>query len=138
MHNLAVLHAEGIDGKPDFKNASQWFRRAAESGVSDSQYNLGIMFARGLGIEQNLSEAYKWFSLAAAQGDADAGKKRDDVAARLDQQALEIAKLAVQSFTPEPQPEEAISVKGPPEGWDKPAVAGKGKSKPSARRGGGA
>ena len=138
MHNLAVLHAEGIDGKPDFKSASQWFRKGAESGVSDSQYNLGIMFARGLGIEQNLSEAYKWFSLAAAQGDADAGKKRDDVAARLDQQALEIAKLAVQSFTPEPQPEEAVAVKGPPEGWDKPAVAGKGKSKSSARRGGGA
>ena len=138
MHNLAVLHAEGVDGKPDFKSASQWFRRGAESGVSDSQYNLGIMFARGLGLEQNLSESYKWFSLAAAQGDADAAKKRDDVAGRLDQQALEIAKLAVRSFTPEPQPEEAVSVKAPPEGWDKAAVASKGKTKPPARRGGGA
>ena len=140
MHNLAVLHAEGMDGKPDFKSAAQWFRKGAEGGVSDSQYNLGIMFARGLGLEQNLSESYKWFALAAAQGDADAGKKRDDVAARLDQQALEIAKLAVQSFTPEPQPEDAVAVKGPPDGWDKPTVAaGKGKTRtPPARRTGGA
>ena len=29
MHNLAVLYAEGIDGKPDYRTASQWFRKAA-------------------------------------------------------------------------------------------------------------
>ena len=84
MHNLAVLYAEGIDGKPDYKTAAQWFRKAAEHGVADSQYNLGILYARGIGVEQNLAESYKWFALAAAQGDQDAAKKRDDVGARLD------------------------------------------------------
>ena len=29
MHNLAVLYAEGVDGKPDYKIAAQWFRKAA-------------------------------------------------------------------------------------------------------------
>ena len=29
MHNLAVLYAEGIDGKPDYRTAAQWFRKAA-------------------------------------------------------------------------------------------------------------
>ena len=43
MHNLAVLYAEGIDGKPDYKTAAQWFRKAAECGIADSQYNLGIL-----------------------------------------------------------------------------------------------
>lgn len=123
MHNLAVLYAEGLDGKPDFRTAAQWFRKAAERGVADSQFNLGIIFAKGIGTEQNLSESYKWFALAAAQGDADAARKRDDIAARLDAQALAAARLAVQTFTPEPQPDEAINVKAPPGGWDRTASA---------------
>ncbi len=123
MHNLAVLHAEGIDGKPNFKSAAAWFRKAAERGLADSQYNLGILHARGLGVEQNLAESYKWFALAAEQGDRDAGKKRDDVAVKLDQQALAAARLAVQTFAAEPQPDEATTVKGPAGGWEPAASA---------------
>ncbi|HXW28277.1 MAG TPA: hypothetical protein VEK55_02855, partial [Xanthobacteraceae bacterium] len=120
MHNLAVLYAEGIDGKPDYKTASQWFRKAADHGVPDSQFNLGILYARGIGVEQNLPESYKWFSLAAQQGDQDAAKKRDEVATRLDPQALVAARLATQTFTADPQPEEAVTVATPPGGWDRP------------------
>src|SRR6185437_1649829 len=76
MHNLAVLYAEGTEGKPDFANAAQWFRKAAEHGVADSQYNLGVLAARGLGTERNIAESYKWFALAAAQGDKEAARIR--------------------------------------------------------------
>lgn len=137
MHNLAVLYAEGIDGKPEFKAAAEWFRLAAARGVADSQYNLGILCARGLGAEQNLAESYKWFSLAAQQGDQDAGKKRDDVATRLDQPTLAAAQKAVQTFVAEPQPEEAVGVKSPPGGWEaaaSPAPAAKPKAGPRPRK----
>jgi localization factor PodJL len=123
MHNLAVLYAEGLSGEPDYRNASQWFRKAADYGIADSQYNLGILYARGIGVEQNLAESYKWFALAAQQGDKDSAKKRDDVAARLDAQSLVAARLAVQTWTADPQPEEAVEVKAPPGGWEKPAAA---------------
>jgi localization factor PodJL len=122
IHNLAVLYAEGIDGKPDYGTAGQWFRKAALRGVADSQYNLGILYARGIGVEQNLAESYKWFALAAAQGDQDAGKKREDVAAKLDQQSLMAAKLAVQTFAPDLPPDDAMNVKAPAGGWDKAAT----------------
>src|SRR4029077_8209954 len=103
---------------------SQWFRKAADRGVADSQFNLGILYARGIGVEQNLAESFKWFSLAAAQGDADAAHKRDDIAKRLDAQSLAAAKLATQTFTAEPQPDDAINVATPAGGWDsKPASA---------------
>jgi localization factor PodJL len=111
--------------------ASQLFHKAADRGVSDSQYNLGILYARGIGVEQNLAESYKWFALAADQGDADAGKKRDEVAARLDPQSLVAARLAVQTWTADPQPEEAVSVKAPAGGWDH-AVAAPQNAKPKA------
>ena len=137
MHNLAVLYAEGIDGAPDYKTASQWFRKAAARGIADSQFNLGILFARGFGVEQNLAESYKWFALAAQQGDHDAAGKRDDVAKRLDPQSLVAAKLAAQTFTAEAQPDEAVNVKAPPSGWDRPAAAAApapAKQKPAAPR----
>ena len=118
MHNLAVLDADGGGAGPNYKGAAQWFRKAAERGVADSQFNLGILYARGIGVEQNLAESYKWFSLAAAQGDADSGRKRDDIAKRLDAQSLAAAKLAIQTFTPEAQPDDAVAVGTPPGGWD--------------------
>jgi localization factor PodJL len=132
MHNLAVLDADG-DGKgANYKNAAQWFRKAADRGVADSQFNLGILYARGIGVEQNLAESFKWFSLAAAQGDADSGRKRDDIAKRLDAQSLAAAKLAIQTFTPEPQPDDAINVATPVGGWDSAPVQASA-AKPAAK-----
>ena len=118
MHNLAVLDADGGSRGADYKSAAQWFRKAADRGVADSQFNLGILYARGIGVEQNLAESFKWFSLAAAQGDADSGRKRDDVAKRLDPQSLAAANLAIQTFTPEGQPDDAVNVASPRGGWD--------------------
>ena len=118
LHNLAVIHAEGIDGRPDYQTAARWFRKAADYGVADSQYNLAILYARGIGVEQNLTEAYRWFALAARDGDTESVKKRDEVGARLDQQSLKAAMGAVQAWTPEPQPEAAVRVKTPTGGWD--------------------
>ena len=113
LHNLAVLYAEGVDGKPDYATASRWFRKAADYGITDSQYNLAILYARGVGVEQNLAESYKWFFLAAKEGDQDAAQKRDEIASRIDKAAL----AAAESWTAIPQPADAIAVKGL---WDPP------------------
>jgi localization factor PodJL len=86
--------------------------------VTDSQYNLAILYARGIGVPVNLAESYRWFSLAAASGDRDATRKRDEVAARLDQQTVTATKLVVQGFVPEREPDEATNLKAPPGGWD--------------------
>src|SRR4051794_25197441 len=132
MHNLAVLDADGGGKGANYKSAAQWFRKAADRGVADSQFNLGILYARGIGVDQNLAESYKWFALAAQQGDQDAAKKRDDVAARLDQQSLVAAKLAVQTFVADPPPDEAMNVKAPPGGWD--SAQATGPAKPTLKR----
>jgi localization factor PodJL len=129
MHNLAVLYAEGIDGPGDYRTAAQWFRKAAERGVTDSQYNLAVLYARGVGVEQNVAESYKWFFLAAREGDKDAAQKRDEMAARLDEQSLAAARIEVEKWAPLPQPAEAITVKG---GWDSPVNLSSG-AKPKAR-----
>jgi len=135
MHNLAVMYAQGQAApRPDYKTAAQWFRRAAEHGVADSQYNLGILYARGLGVEQSLAESYKWFALAAAGGDQDAGKKRDEVAARLDAQTLVAARLAVQTFAAKTEPEAAVKVAVQAEWADPPAAPAAQPARPAPRR----
>jgi localization factor PodJL len=137
MHNLAVLYAEGIDGPADYANAAHWFREAADHGLTDSQYNLGILYARGTGVAQNYAESYKWFALAAIQGDQDAAKKSEEVATHLDQQSLAAARLAVKTWTAQPQPDDAINVKSPPGGWDataSAAPAAKPKPQPQAAK----
>ncbi len=122
MHNLAVLDADGGSKGPNYNSAAQWFRKAADLGVADSQFNLGVLYARGIGVEQNLAESFKWFSLAAAQGDADSGRKRDEIAKRLDAQSLAAAKLAIKGFTPGRQPDDAIETGAPAGGWDNAPV----------------
>ncbi len=119
MHNLAVMNAEGAaGGKPDYAEAAQWFRKAGQLGIRDSQFNLGILYARGMGVPQDLVQSWLWFSLAAQQGDADAMKKRDDVAAKMDASTLAAAAKALAEFkasTPSPAANEAPA---PPGGWD--------------------
>ena len=136
-HNLAVMNAEPADGKPDYVEAARWFRRAGEMGVRDSQFNLAIFYARGLGVGQDLRQSWLWFSLAAAQGDADAGKKRDEVAEKMDPAALAAAADALGKFkvvSPDPI---ANEVAAPPGGWDaEPASPSVGQSAPAP--GGGA
>jgi localization factor PodJL len=127
MHNLAVLYAEGLDGPADYRTAALWFRQAADHGITDSQYNLAILYARGIGVDQDYAESYKWFSLGANAGDSEAAKKRDEIASHLDAQSLAAAQAAVQKWSAQPQPDDAINVKTPPGGWDPPAQSAKAK-----------
>jgi localization factor PodJL len=45
------------------------------------------------------------------------------VAQKLDQQSLITARLAVQTWVADPQPEEATNVKAPPGGWERAETA---------------
>jgi localization factor PodJL len=117
-HNLAVMDAESVNERPDYPEAARWFRKAGELGVRDSQYNLAILYARGLGVEQDLRQSWLWFSLAAGQGDADAAKKRDEVAAKMDPSSLAAAADSLAKFKVARQDPAANEVATPPGGWD--------------------
>jgi localization factor PodJL len=118
MHNLAVLLAEGPGVKPDYTEASLWFQKAAQYGVKDSQFNLAILYARGMGVPLDLNQSWLWFSLAAQQGDADAAKKRDEVAGKLDSNALATDGATLAAFKVRQPIAAANDVRAPDGGWD--------------------
>lgn len=112
MHNLGVLAVESNEGKPNYTSAALWFGKAAEYGIGDSQYNIAVLLARGLGLPKDLVRSYTWFAIVAASGDADAAKKRDEVAARLTSSELAAANAAALAF--EPRPVDAASNEAAP------------------------
>ena len=122
-HNLAVLYAEPVGELPDYVEAAKWFRRAAEFGVRDSEFNLAILYARGLGVDQDFRRSWLWFSLAAAQGDADAAKKRDEIAAKMSPDALAAAADDLAKFKVSKSNPAANEVATPVGGWDGKAGA---------------
>ena len=131
MHNLAVLDADGGGKGANYKSAAQWFRKAADRGVADSQFNLGILYARGIGVEQPC-RILQMVQPGGRAGRCGFGRKRDDIAKRLDAQSLAAAKLAIQTFTAEPQPHDAVNVAAPTGGWDS-APAQANTAKPAAK-----
>ena len=123
-HNLGVMHAELIgEANADYVEAAKWFRRAAEMGLRDSQFNLGVLYARGLGLERNLARSWMWFSLSAAQGDAEAARKRDEVAGQMDSGALAAARDQLSKFKaiePDPAANDVAANSGK---WEDPGPA---------------
>lgn len=117
MHNLGVLLADG-GGRPDYAAAADWFGKAADLGVHDSQFNLAILLARGLGTQQSLIQSYRWFAVAASHNDADAARKRDEVGEKLNPADLAKAKALAAEFHAAPVDPAAVDVPVPPGGWD--------------------
>jgi TPR repeat protein len=60
-----VNHFTGREGEVDYREASHWFRRAAEAGHPIAMGYLGYLYDRGLGVEKDDEEAVKWYRRAA-------------------------------------------------------------------------
>jgi predicted small lipoprotein YifL len=72
QYNLGVMYRTGQGVEQDFKEAVNWYRKAADQGDVEAQFTLGLMYDTGEGVEQDFKEAVKWYQNAADQGYADA------------------------------------------------------------------
>ena len=64
-------HLKGEDATAsdaDFREAAEWFRRAAQQGWAAAQCELAKLFLEGHGVDQNDDEATRLVGLAAEQG----------------------------------------------------------------------
>ncbi len=99
MHNFALYAFEGAGGQP--KNpalAAQWFRKAGDLGLVDSQYNLGRLYEQGLGVAKNSAEALKWYLIAARSGDQESLSSAARVRTRLSVDTQLVAERAAAGF----------------------------------------
>ena len=67
------LKFAGSDGRaPDYAQAAEWYRKAAEQNHSLAQFNLGMMYSDGRGVARDAVQSRMWYAKAAQQGEAGA------------------------------------------------------------------
>lgn len=66
----AYLFGE-YDLNVDYKQAFNWYQKAANQNDAKSQYNLAIMYLNGYGVKKVLSKSVEYYRKSALQGDAD-------------------------------------------------------------------
>lgn len=69
QYALGMRYANGTEVKQDYREAKQWFLRAAEQGSVRAQGKVAASFWEGRGGAQDYSKAYFWALLAQAGGD---------------------------------------------------------------------
>lgn len=67
---LGLRYANGVGVEKDAKQASIWFRQAADSGHLEAQRNLAYAYLNGRGVTQNEAEGVRRLRIAAERGDA--------------------------------------------------------------------
>lgn len=65
MYYVGQIYEKGLGTQPDFKNAADWYRKAADKGFSAAAANLGSFYEQGLGVDKNEVEALNWYRKAA-------------------------------------------------------------------------
>lgn len=65
---LGLMYFMGQGVAQDYKQALEWFRKAAVQGDAFAQFILGLMYENGEGIEKDKVLAYMLYNLSAANG----------------------------------------------------------------------
>ena len=68
---IGYMYDVGKGIQQDYKEAANWYRKAADKNYTTAQYNLGYLYQYGQGVQQDYKEAMYWYRKAAEQNDAD-------------------------------------------------------------------
>jgi hypothetical protein len=73
QYQMGLIYNNGDGVSQSYREASAWFRRAAEGGHGGARIALGQLFLHGRGVPEDKVMAYVWLDLAVAQGDDELG-----------------------------------------------------------------
>lgn len=111
MHDLGNYHAYGQGGLDrDMSAALEWFTKAAERGVVDSQFNVAFLREGNEGVPADLETALFWYQVAARQGDQGAPDRIEVLSAQMEPKALADIKTRADRFNPKPVDEAANGI----------------------------
>lgn len=111
MHDLGNYHAYGQGGlSRDISEALDWFTKAAERGVVDSQFNVAFLREGNEGVPADAETALFWYFIAARQGDQGAPERIDLLSQELDAAAIASIQSRADRFNPKPVDEAANGI----------------------------
>ncbi len=62
---LGLHYAFSIQVEKDYKQAANWFLKAAKQGHAYAQLHVGMAYANGEGVPESIEDAFFWVSLSA-------------------------------------------------------------------------
>ncbi|MHC8441274.1 MAG: tetratricopeptide repeat protein [Candidatus Eutrophobiaceae bacterium] len=109
QHYLGMMYMNGQGVKQDYKEAAQWFRKAAENRIASSQYKLANLYMSGRGLPFDHEAAYAWLLTGSAHGHALSEKTLKKAKSKLSLEELaEAKKLSeelIAKYGPKPEPD---------------------------------
>lgn len=108
MHDLGNYYASGQGGlDPDISEALDWFEKAAERGVVDSQFNVAFLREGNQGVPEDIETALFWYHVAARQGDQGAPDRIALLSEQVGATTNDKIKARADRFNPKPVDEAA-------------------------------
>jgi len=114
MHKSRGAHADGGAGRPTYKRAAQWFRKAADRGVRRTASYKPRSSLAPRTAWRDIAESYKAFPLAAARVRGLLPASRTDVAKVSIRSSSPTAKLRSRTLAPRRSPTTPSNVVPPP------------------------
>jgi TPR repeat protein len=72
MHNIGEMKLTGDGTEKDLTTSFNWYQKAAQYDLVDSQFMVGKMYEMGWGTQQSNQHAFDWYLKAALQDDGEA------------------------------------------------------------------
>ena len=72
QYAVGYYYENGINTEVDFKQAAEWYEKAASKNHVEALMHLGIFYAQGKGVEKNGKKALEYIQKAAKTGDKNA------------------------------------------------------------------
>ena len=116
MHNLAVLFAEGADGKPDYATAVDGSWKPPSTGLRTAN-TISASSSPAASARGRTCPVLQMVLRLRPKGDEDAAKKRDEVAVRLAGAELAAAKALVAGWRPRAVNPGANEIAPRAQGW---------------------
>ena len=66
------MFEDGVGVKRDYKQAFDWYRKAADQNLPQAEKQIGYFYQCGYGVKQDYAEAHAWYLRAAGHGNSDA------------------------------------------------------------------
>ena len=108
MHDLGNYYASGQGGlDPNISEALDWFEKAAERGVVDSQFNVAFLREGNQGVPADIETSLFWYHVAARQGDQGAPDRIAILSEQVGASTNAKIKARADQFNPKPVDEAA-------------------------------
>jgi TPR repeat protein len=72
QYKIGFIFYNGLGPLIDFREALEWYHKAADQNQPDALNSIGSMYLQGHGVDVSHKQALMWFHKAAAQGSIDA------------------------------------------------------------------